>query len=99
MPLFRYLLAATALIATPVYAQDTTALPPGVSTDTAGDTAPPSAITVSGSATIVSDYRFRGVSQSDKDLAVQAGITVTHESGLYVGAWGSNLAGWGTFGG
>jgi uncharacterized protein (TIGR02001 family) len=57
------------------------------------------AIKVSGAATIASDYRFRGVSQSDEGIAVQAGITVSHESGLYVGAWGSNLAGWGTFGG
>lgn len=57
------------------------------------------AVDVSGSASIVSDYRFRGVSQSDEGLAVQGGITVTHESGVYVGAWGSNLAGWGTFGG
>ncbi len=56
-------------------------------------------ITVSGSVGIVSDYRFRGVSQSDKNLAVQGGITIAHESGLYIGTWGSNLAGWGTFGG
>lgn len=61
-----------------------------------GDTAP---ITVSGSAAVVSDYRFRGVSQTDREMAVQAGITLTYESGLYVGTWGSNLAGWGTFGG
>lgn len=59
----------------------------------------PKPITVTGSAAIVSDYRFRGVSQSDEKLAVQAGITVTHESGFYVGTWGSNLSGWGTFGG
>jgi uncharacterized protein (TIGR02001 family) len=57
------------------------------------------AVTVSGSATIASDYRFRGVSQSDKEMAVQGGITLTHESGLYAGVWGSSLAGWGTFGG
>lgn len=57
------------------------------------------AITISGAATLTSDYRFRGVSQSDEGMAVQGGITVTHESGFYVGAWGSNLAGWGTFGG
>ncbi|MDF2495997.1 MAG: hypothetical protein K0S66_2931 [Sphingomonas sp.] len=49
--------------------------------------------------TIASDYRFRGVSQSDRDMAVQGGISVAHDSGFYVGAWGSNLAGWGTFGG
>ena len=63
------------------------------------ETAPPPAITISGSAAIASDYRFRGVSQSDRQMAVQGGITVAHESGLYVGTWASNLAGWGTFGG
>lgn len=56
-------------------------------------------ITVSGSAALVSDYRFRGVSQSDRAMAVQAGATIAHESGLYVGTWASNLSGWGTFGG
>ena len=58
-----------------------------------------SAFTVSGSVALVSDYRFRGVSQSDKEGAIQGGITVSHDSGFYAGAWGSNLAGWGTFGG
>ena len=62
----------------------------------AASTAP---ITVSGAATIASDYRVRGVSQSDRQMAVQGGITIAHESGLYVGTWASNLAGWGTFGG
>lgn len=61
--------------------------------------APAGPIAVSGSVALVSDYRFRGVSQSDKEMAVQGGITVSHESGAYVGTWGSNLAGWGTFGG
>ncbi|NYD91838.1 TorF family putative porin [Sphingomonas melonis] len=65
----------------------------------AGETAPPPAVTVSGSVGLVSDYRFRGVSQSDKDMAVQGGLTIAHDSGLYVGTWASNLAGWGTFGG
>jgi uncharacterized protein (TIGR02001 family) len=60
---------------------------------------PAGPITVTGSVGLVSDYRFRGVSQSDKGMAVQGGITVTHESGLYVATWGSNLSGWGTFGG
>lgn len=65
----------------------------------AQDTAPPEPITISGSATVASDYRFRGVSQTDKNVAVQGGITIAHESGVYIGTWGSNLAGWGTFGG
>ncbi|TAD81622.1 MAG: hypothetical protein EAY70_04580 [Sphingomonadales bacterium] len=57
------------------------------------------AFTISGAATLASDYRFRGVSQTDEGMAVQGGITISHSSGFYVGAWGSNLAGWGTFGG
>lgn len=59
----------------------------------------PEAFAVTGSAALVSDYRFRGVSQTDKEMAVQAGLTVTHSSGFYAGTWASNLSGWGTFGG
>jgi uncharacterized protein (TIGR02001 family) len=55
---------------------------------------PAGPVTVTGSVGLVSDYRFRGVSQSDRGMA-----TATHESGVYVGTWGSNLSGWGTFGG
>lgn len=65
----------------------------------AQDTSPPEPITVSGSVALVSDYKFRGVSQTDEEMAIQGGFTVAHESGAYVGTWGSNLAGWGTFGG
>jgi uncharacterized protein (TIGR02001 family) len=60
---------------------------------------PTPAVTVSGSATIASDYRFRGVSQTNNEMAVQGGITVAHENGLYAGIWASNLSGWGTFSG
>ncbi|WP_242126386.1 TorF family putative porin [Sphingobium sp. Sx8-8] len=60
---------------------------------------PAGPVTVSGSVALVSDYRFRGVSQSDKAMAIQGGVTVTHESGAYVGTWASSLAGWGQFGG
>ncbi len=50
-----------------------------------------SAFTVTGSVGLVSDYRFRGVSQSDKEMAIQGGITINHESGFYAGFWGSNI--------
>ncbi|MHA0328600.1 TorF family putative porin [Sphingomonas melonis] len=83
----RYCFAVALLpVAAPAYAQS-------------ADTAPPPAVTVSGSAAILSDYRLRGISQTDEHMAVQAGLTVAHKSGVYVGAWASNLAGWGTFGG
>lgn len=62
-------------------------------------TADEPAIAVGGSAAIASDYRFRGVSQTDKQMTVQGGLTLSHESGAYVGTWASNLSGWGTFGG
>lgn len=60
---------------------------------------PTPALKASGSVALVSDYRFRGVSQSNNGFAIQGGITLNHESGFYAGFWGSNLAGWGTFGG
>jgi hypothetical protein len=66
---------------------------------TAQETAPPKPVTVTGSVSLASDYRLRGVSQTDEEMAVQGGITVAHESGVYGGVWASNLAGWGTFGG
>ena len=40
----------------------------------------------------VSDYRFRGISLSDKDPAFQPSLTISHESGFYVSGWASNLA-------
>lgn len=58
-----------------------------------------SPVTVNGSATLTSDYRFRGVSQTDENMAVQGGLTLSHESGFYAGAWAANLSAWGTFGG
>lgn len=52
---------------------------------------PAPAVTVSGGATVVSDYRFRGISQTDKRFAVQGTFTVSHESGLYGTVWGSSI--------
>lgn len=45
-------------------------------------------ITISGNATVVSDYRFRGFSQSNEEAAIQGGFSIGHDSGLYVGTWG-----------
>src|SRR3546814_14012446 len=39
-----------------------------------------------------SDYRFRGISLSDKEVQGTAEVSVSHESGLYFGAWASNVA-------
>lgn len=53
---------------------------------------PPSdPLSVSAGVDLVSDYRFRGLSLSDHGVAVQPTITVSHDSGFYLGAWGSNI--------
>jgi uncharacterized protein (TIGR02001 family) len=46
---------------------------------------------VGGGATIVSDYRFRGISQTDKRFAVQGTFTLSHSSGVYASWWGSSI--------
>jgi uncharacterized protein (TIGR02001 family) len=40
---------------------------------------------------VVWDYDFRGISQTAGNPALQAGLTYTHGSGAYVGAWASNV--------
>lgn len=62
--------------AAPAFAQDDGAIGP---------------VTISGSVGLVSDYRFRGFSQTSQDPAVQGGVTVTTASGVYVGTWGSSV--------
>ncbi len=57
----------------------------------ADDAAPASEFTVTGGATIVSDYRFRGISQTNKRFAVQGTVGLAHSSGFYVGTWGSSI--------
>ena len=66
---------ALAALSAPAFAQD--------------EAAP--ALTVTGNAAVVTDYRFRGISQTDKRFALQGGITISHASGLYVSVWGSSI--------
>ena len=40
---------------------------------------------------IVTDYRFRGISQSRLRPALQGGVDFAHDSGLYVGLWASTI--------
>lgn len=39
----------------------------------------------------VSDYVFRGSSQTDEKPALQGGLTWTHDSGFYAGGWASTV--------
>lgn len=77
-PLAAIVLACSALVATPALAQDDA---PAAQSD----------LTVTGNVSLVTDYRFRGVSLSGGDPAIQGGITLNHSSGFYVGTWSSSL--------
>jgi len=48
---------------------------------------------VSGNVAVTSDYVWRGVTQTDGDVAIQGGFDLAHKSGLYVGNWNSNVVG------
>jgi uncharacterized protein (TIGR02001 family) len=51
----------------------------------------PSDFAFSGNLTFATDYRVRGISQTFKEPAVQGEFDIAHSSGLYVGAWASNV--------
>jgi uncharacterized protein (TIGR02001 family) len=53
----------------------------------------PADLSVSGNISLVSDYRYRGVSQTFRLPAVQGGFDVGHSSGFYAGTWASNVSG------
>lgn len=53
--------------------------------------APEPDYTLSYNAGVVSDYRYRGISQSRLDPALQGGMDWAHKSGLYLGGWGSTI--------
>ena len=46
---------------------------------------------ITGNASVVSDYNWRGITQTAGDPAIQGGIDYAHDSGFYAGAWGSNV--------
>ncbi len=47
--------------------------------------------TLSFNAGVVTDYRYRGISQSSRNPAVQIGADYAHKSGFYIGAWHSTI--------
>jgi len=47
---------------------------------------------VTGNASLTSDYRFRGVSQTQNAPAVQGGVDFAHSSGFYAGNWNSSIS-------
>lgn len=52
---------------------------------------PVGAFDISMNVGLASDYLYRGISQTQGNGAIQGGLDVAHESGLYVGTWASNV--------
>ncbi len=69
------MLLAASAMSTPAFAQEEASGP----------------LSLSGGISVTSDYRFRGVSLSNEKVAVQPTLTVSHDSGFYLGVWGSSL--------
>jgi uncharacterized protein (TIGR02001 family) len=53
--------------------------------------APAPDYTFTGNMGVFSDYRFRGISQTNKKPAIQGGVDFAHSSGIYLGNWNSNV--------
>jgi hypothetical protein len=53
----------------------------------------PPAWTLSGNVALVGDYRFRGLSQTYTQPAIQGGAEYGSPAGIYLGTWGSNVSG------
>jgi uncharacterized protein (TIGR02001 family) len=73
-------LAASSLLATAAYAQ------------TAPAAEAPEASPITANVTVVNDYRYRGLSQSNFKPAIQGGFDYAHESGFYIGNWNSSIS-------
>jgi Bacterial protein of unknown function (Gcw_chp) len=48
---------------------------------------------LTGNVTLAGDYRFRGVSQTYRQPAIQVGVEYASPAGAYAGTWGSNVSG------
>ena len=59
----------------------------------AADPAPPPEHNITGNVGLYSQYIFRGLTQTNKEPALQGGFDYAHSpTGLYAGTWGSNIS-------
>jgi len=47
---------------------------------------------VTGNLSLVSQYRYRGIGQTNEKPAIQGGFDYAHASGLYLGTWATNVS-------
>ena len=45
----------------------------------------------SGNVALTTDYHWRGMTQTDRDMAIQGGFDLSTDSGFYAGTWASNV--------
>jgi len=74
-------IAASGLFATAALAQSAPAAAPEA----------PEVSPITANVSLVSDYRYRGISQSNLRPAIQGGFDYAHESGFYIGNWNSSI--------
>jgi len=79
----RYSLIASALLGA-------LALPQVASADEPAKEEP--SYTLTGNVSIVSEYIYRGIGQSNRKPAIQGGFDFAHNSGFYLGTWGSSIS-------
>src|SRR5256885_16505330 len=48
--------------------------------------------TITGNVGLFSQYIFRGLTQTNRDPALQGGFDYAHSSGFYAGTWASNIS-------
>lgn len=91
----RLMAAAAALpfsmIATTAYAQDAAPAADAAAPDAASDEEATGPWEFDVEVGLHSDYRFRGISLSGKDIELTGELSVAHESGFYGAAWFSNV--------
>jgi len=68
------------------------ALAPSYAVTSAQAADAPSPHTLTGNIGIYSQYIFRGLTQTNKDPALQGGFDYSHSSGFYAGTWLSNIS-------
>ena len=68
------------------------AVPNLATAQTAPAAAPASPHSFTGNMSLVSDYRFRGITQTYGKPAIQGGFDYAHSSGFYAGNWNSNVS-------
>jgi uncharacterized protein (TIGR02001 family) len=76
-------------IVTPILVALTLSAAAGAMAQTAAPAEPVSSLSFNVGA--VTDYRYRGISQSRLAPALQGGVDYADKSGFYVGAWGSTI--------